>query len=87
MKTIVFFCALTEKGCAFMSAADTDLELGFEHVLDDTTDTTGTLMDDLHNSARSRRHGKGRRCHGQLMFRHDEFNQPYIEYVNKSAVH
>lgn len=82
MKTISFFCALTEKGCAFSSAVEADLDSTVEHVLDSATDATGMLVDDLHNPVHSRQHGKGRKCRARLVLRHDEFNQPYIEYIS-----
>lgn len=73
-KTLAFFCALTEKGCAFSSAVD------FPESSDTVEQENEPLAHaDAEELPMNPRRRKARKCRGQLELRHDNYNQPYIQ--------
>ncbi|KAF8833986.1 hypothetical protein BDN67DRAFT_915867, partial [Paxillus ammoniavirescens] len=82
LKTIGFYCALVDKGCAFSSTTD------FPDSSDTIQQENDTLDDaennNIDHARSSRRKHKVPRCHGQLVLKFDNFHQPYIQCSNRS---
>ena len=71
-KTLAFFCALIEKGCAFSSVDDFPqssniIEQENDPPLDGEEFPTGN------------RRRKANKCSGRLELRYNKYNQPYIQ--------
>lgn len=71
-KTLAFFCALSEKGCAFSSVDD------FPESSDTVEQENNPPLNVEELPTNNRRH-KAHKCHGQLELRYDDYNQPYIQ--------
>ena len=71
-KTLAFYCALVEKGCAFSSAVD------FPESSDTIEQENDPLLDveELPTNPRRR---KTYKCNGRLELQYDNYNQPYIQ--------
>ena len=78
-KTLGFYCALVEKGCAFSLVADfPDSSDTIEQENNPPGDAEG-VDDELPRSNCKR---KARMCIGELELKHDDYNQPYIQYIS-----
>ena len=71
-KTLAFFCALIEKGCAFSSVDDF---LGSGNAIEQQN-IPPLNAEELPMNTRRR---KANKCYGQLELRLDDYNQPYIQ--------
>ncbi|KAJ7219839.1 hypothetical protein C8J57DRAFT_1095131 [Mycena rebaudengoi] len=85
-KTLAFFCALLEKGCAFDPATD-DVEVD-ENDLDSDSDSDCNSDSDDSNSSHmqpsNRRRPKDPTCRGKLVFKSDEYGRPLIQCEKRS---
>ena len=71
-KTLAFFCALSEKRCAFSSADD----------FPESSDTIEQENDpplDVEELLMNNRRCKAQKCRSQLELWYDNYNQPYIQ--------
>ena len=90
LKTLRFFCALQEYGCPYTGAGDAsddDSSNDTEHhalPAGQYTDNADLVINSgaSHLSQRS----NARHCHGQLIYKTDEYNQSFIRYVLHSFV-
>ncbi|KAJ7493180.1 hypothetical protein B0H11DRAFT_2277283 [Mycena galericulata] len=82
-KTLAFFCTLVEKGCAFDPETD-DTEFGSLADSDSDSDSTDSDSESSDVVFRSRQRARDPTCHGQLLFKSDEYGRPFIECEKRS---
>ena len=75
-KTLGFFCALIEKGCAFSSVTNFP---DSSHTIEQENISSADPEDVGGESQNNSRKRKVRKCHGLLELRYDTYNQPYIQ--------
>ena len=89
LKTLAFYCALIERGCLFSTEMDSNTHISRD---EDGTDNecagdedgsesmAAAELYDILFDMRSRELTAAR-CNGQLMFRRDIYQRPFIQYV------
>ena len=82
MKTLGFFCALMQNGCPFDPEHESELENEFEYLnLQDSNELENPMLfyERLYDVRFYKDSSTFPKCTGKLIFRKNEFGQPFIQ--------